>query len=221
MALPPSLRRAVRPLAASEPSSSLNRCFRRVRLVLQNLAWLNVVRSVSKVFNACCRGRSTALSLSPPTAGLTRRSSGRPTAGQVRLASQQPCRRCPPLTFNVRPPRRHMTHRHAPAKLPSAKDAAAKSASGCPSVGGQRTIGLSHRTLSRRSARPSESRMAQRSVQRLNGLQRVLSWSLAGAFTCISHRRPNPSVKRTVNGGPRSAAFGNAVPPSSAAYLKR
>jgi len=63
--------------------------------------------------------------------------------------------------------------------------------------------------------------MAQRSVQRLNGLQRLLLGLLAGAFTCISHRRPNPSVKRTVNGGPRSAVFAEAVPPLSAAYLKR
>ena len=32
---------------------------------------------------------------------------------------------------------------------------------------------------------------------------------------------PNPSVKRTVNGGPRSAVSGVAVPPLSAAYLQR
>jgi len=44
---------------------------------------------------------------------------------------------------------------------------------------------------------------------------------LVGAFTFVSHRRPNPSVKRTVNGGARSAVFGEAVPPLSAAYLKR
>jgi len=85
-----------------------------------------------------------------------------------------------------------MSHRHAPAKLPSAKGAAAKSAPGCPSA-----------------------------VQRLKGFQRMLPWSLAGAFTFAPHRRPNLSVKRTVNGGPRLAVSGYAMPPLSAAYLER
>jgi hypothetical protein len=105
--------------------------------------------------------------------------------------------------------------------LPSAAGALAEVASGCPSFGGQRNIGLAHQALSRSSVCASESRMAQRCAQRLKGLQRVLSRSLAGAFTCASHRRPNPSVKRTVNGGPRSAVSGKAVPPLSAAYLIR
>jgi hypothetical protein len=37
----------------------------------------------------------------------------------------------------------------------------------------------------------------------------------------VARRSPNPSVKRTVNGGPRSADSGTAVPPLSAAYLQR
>jgi hypothetical protein len=37
----------------------------------------------------------------------------------------------------------------------------------------------------------------------------------------VAGRSPNPSVKRTVNGGPRSAGFRAAVPPLSAAYLQR
>ena len=103
MARTPSLGRAVRPLAACEPSGSRIRRYRKVWQVLQNLLWLNVLCSVSKVFNACCCGRSPALSRALPTAGLTRRSSGRSTAGRVRLASERPCRRCPPLTSYVRP----------------------------------------------------------------------------------------------------------------------
>jgi len=110
---------------------------------------------------------------------------------------------------------------YAPARFPRGQGAHAESASGCPSAGGQRTIELSHRALSQSSAGASESRMAQRPVQLLKGLQRLLLRSLAGAFTCTSHRRPNPSVKRTVNGGARSAVSGAAVPPLSAAYLIR
>ena len=144
---------------------------------------------------------------------LTLPSRGRATSGFAG------CR--PPLMSNVRPPRRHMTHRHAPAKLPSAKGAVANSVSGCPSAGGQRANRLVHRALSQSPARPSESRMAQRPVQRLKGLQRSLQWSLAGACTFASRRRPNPSVKRTSNGGPRSAVSGKVVPPLAAAYLIR
>ena len=114
-----------------------------------------------------------------------------------------------------------MRKRQRFASLPSVTGALAEVASSCPSAGGQRTIELSHRVLSQSSARASESRMAQRSVQRLKGLQRSLPWSLATPLAFTSHRRPNPSVKRTVNGGPRSAVSGNAVPPLSAAYLKR
>jgi len=114
-----------------------------------------------------------------------------------------------------------MSPRYAPATFPSGQGAHAESASGCPSGGGQRTIGLSRRPLSQSLEGAPESRMAQRLVQRLEGLHHSLPWSLAGAFTFVSHRRPNPSVKRTVNGGPRSAGFGKAVPPLSAAYLIR
>jgi len=114
-----------------------------------------------------------------------------------------------------------MLHRHASARLKVAKGVVANIALGCPSVGGQRTIELSHRTLSQRLVRASESRMAQSLVQRLKGLQRLLPRSLAGSFTFAPQRRPNPSVKRTANGGPHSAVFGNAVPPLSAAYLQR
>ena len=159
--------------------------------------------------------------ISPPTAGLTRRSSGRSTAGHVRLSSVRPCRRCPPLTSNVRPPRRHMRERHFVAMLPSAVGALAESALGCPSAGGQRTMGLAHRALPQRYVGPSESCMAQRSVQRLEGLHHLVARSLAGGFTFASHRRPNPSVKRTVNGGAGLAVSGKAVPPLPAAYLKR
>ena len=189
--------------------------------MLQNPAWLNVLYSVSKVFNACCRGRSSALSRASLTAGLTHRSSGRATAGHARLSSARPCRRCPPLTSYVRPPRRYMSHLHVPARFPSAKGALAESAWGCPSAGGQRTDCVAHRALSQRSVRASESRMAQRPAQRLNGLHCSSRSSLAGVITFASQRRPNPSVKRTVNGGPRSAVFGEAMPPLSAAYLQR
>jgi len=188
---------------------------------LHNLAWLKVQCSVSKVFNACCCGRSPAHSLSLHIAGLTRRSSGQSTAWQVGLASARPCRRCLPLTFNVRPPRRLMRNCQHFAMLPNAAGALAEVAPGRPSAGGQRTIRLARRALLRSPERPSESRMAQRSAQRLEGLQCLLPWSLAGAFTFAPHGRPNPSVKRTVNGGPRSAGFGAAVPPLSAAYLQR
>jgi hypothetical protein len=58
-------------------------------------------------------------------------------------------------------------------------------------------------------------------MQRLEGLQRLLLRSLAGAFTFASHRRPNPSVKRTVNGVAGWAGFGKAVPPLPSAYLQR
>jgi len=189
--------------------------------VAQNPACVNVRCSVSKVFSTQCRGLSPVLSLSPPTAGLTCRSSGRPTAGHVRLSSERPCRRCPPLTFNVRPARRHMRKCQHFASLPSAPGAGAESASGCPSAGGQRTIGLLHRALSQSEARTSKARMAQRSVQRLVSLQRSSPWALAGPLAFTSHRRPNPSVKRTSNGGPRSAVSGKAVPPLASAYLIR
>ena len=220
-ALPQRWRRAVRPLAASEPSGSRIGCYRKVPHVLQNLAWLNFLPSVSKVLNVCCRGCSSRLSLSPPTAGLTRRSSGRSTAGHARLSPELPCRRCPPLTFNVRPPRRHMSHRYASVRSPIAKGAVAAAAPGCPSFGGQRAIRLSHRVLSQSAERASKSCMAQRSVQRLQCHQRSLPWSLVGVFTCAPHRRPNPSVKRTPNSGPRSAVFAQAVPLLAAAYLIR
>jgi len=106
-------------------------------------------------------------------------------------------------------------------KLPSAQGIAAESAWGCPSAGGPRTIKLSHRALSQRLVRVSESCVAQSSVQRLKGLQRLLPRSLAGVCTFAPHRRPNLSVKRTPNSGPRSAVFGSAVPLLVAAYLKR
>ena len=114
-----------------------------------------------------------------------------------------------------------MSHRYAPARSLSGQGAYAEVASGCPSAGGQRAIGLSHRALSHSSGRASEFGMAQRSLQRLKGLESSWPWSLAGPLAFTSHRRPNPSVKRTVNGGARSAGFGEAVPPLSAAYLKR
>ena len=183
--------------------------------MLQNLALLNVLCSVSKVLNARCGGRSPGVSLLPRTAGLTRRSSGRPTAGHVRLSPARPCRRCPPLTFNVRPPRRHMTHRHGPAKLPSTKSAAAKSASGCPSAGGQRANRLSHRVLLRSTARAPESRMAQRPAQRLEGCHRLVAVgrSAARLVSFTQHRRPNPAIELTASSGLR--------PPPAAAHVKR
>jgi hypothetical protein len=63
--------------------------------------------------------------------------------------------------------------------------------------------------------------MAQSLLQRLKGVQRLLPRSLAGSFTFAPQRRPNPSVKRTVNSGRLLAVFGEAVPLLSAAYLKR
>ena len=106
-----------------------------------------------------------------------------------------------------------MLHSYASARLPTAQGALAKHALGCPSAGGQRITGLSYRVLSRGPERASEYRMAERFVQRLQGRQGSLQWLLAGAVTCARHRRPNPSVKRTPNGGPRSAVSGEAVPP--------
>ena len=153
------------------------------------------------------------LSMELPACCLTHPSSGRFPAGCARFQ--------PPLMSNVRPPRRHMREGQYFASLPRFPGACAESVSGCPSVGGQRTIGFWHQARSQSPAHASESRMAQCFVQRLKGLQRLLPWSLAGAVAFASHRRPNPSVKRTVNGGPRSAVFGKAVPPLSAAYLKR
>jgi hypothetical protein len=114
-----------------------------------------------------------------------------------------------------------MKERQVLERLPSANGIAAAFTSGCPSAGGQQTIGLSHLALSQSPALASESRMAQRSVQRLERGQRMLPCSLVEAFIFASHRRPNPSVKRTVNGGPRLVVFGVAVPPLSAAYLQR
>ena len=99
------------------------------------------------------------------------------------------------------------------ASLPIVTGALAEVASGCPSAGGQRTIGLSHQVLSQSPARASESRMAQRFVQRLEGLQRLLPWSLAGAFAFAPHHRPNPAIELTASSGLR--------PPPAAAHVKR
>jgi len=63
--------------------------------------------------------------------------------------------------------------------------------------------------------------MVQSPLQRLEGLHQLSLWSLVDGFTCTFHRRPNPSVKRTVNSGRRWAVSGEAVPLLSAAYLKR
>lgn len=135
----------------------------------------------------------------PLLACLTRHSSG-PACGR-------------PLSSNVRPPRRPMSHRHAPARLPSTNGAVAESALGCPSAGGQRTIGLSHQVLSQSSARASESRMAQGSVQRLEGRHSLVARLLVGAFTFASHRRPNPAIELTASSGLR--------PPPASAHVKR
>ena len=211
----PSLRWAVRPLAASEPSGLRIGLCLSVSFVLQTLAWLTVLRSVSKVFSTWCRGHSSAVSHSPHTAGLTRRSSGRSTAGHVWLSSERPCRRCPPLTSYVRPPRRHMRERQHFAKLPCATGALAESARGCPSAGGQRAIELSHRALLRSSACVSESRMAQRFAQRLEGCHPLvaLGRSAARLVSFAQHHRPNPAIELTASSGLR--------PPPAAAHVKR
>jgi hypothetical protein len=112
-----------------------------------------------------------------------------------------------------------MRERHFVAKLLIAKGALAESASGCPSAGSQRTIGPAHRALLQRLVCPSNSGMAQHCVQRLEGRHCMVARSLGGGLVFTSHRRPNPSVKRTVNGGPRSAVSGAAVPPLASAYL--
>jgi len=181
--------------------------------VLQNHAWLRVLCSVSKVFNTCRHGRSAGRSLSLHTAGLTRRSSGRPTAGHFELSSARPCRCCPPLTSYVRPPRTLMSHRHASATSPIAEVVVPTFVSGCASAGGQRSNRFSHRAPLRSWAGTSKSRMAQRSVQRLKGVQRSLPWSLAGAFTLALHRRPNPAIELTASSGLR--------PPPASAHVKR
>ena len=136
---------------------------------------------------------------------LTLPSSGRFPAGCARFL--------PPLMSNVRPPRRHMSHRHAPARLPSTSGAVAESALGCPSAGGQRTIGLSHQVLTQSAARASESRMAQGSVQRLEGCHPMVARLLVGAFTFASHRRPNPAIELTASSGLR--------PLPASAHVKR
>ena len=101
-----------------------------------------------------------------------------------------------------------MSHRYALARLPVGKGSLAEFASGCPSAGGQRTSCLSHPVLSQRAVRASESRIAQRSMQRLQGLQHLSPRWLVCGLPFTFHRRSNPSVKRTVNGGRRSAVFG-------------
>jgi len=106
-----------------------------------------------------------------------------------------------------------MSHRHASTKLPRTKGVTAAFASGCPSAGGRRIIRLARRALSHRLVRASESRMAQRYVQRLEGPQHLLLWSLAGAFTFASLRQPNPAIERTASSGLR--------PPPAAAHVKR
>ena len=106
-----------------------------------------------------------------------------------------------------------MSLRYAPAKFPRGQGAHAEVAWGCPSAGGQRTIELSHRALSQRSARHTESRMAQRSEQRLEGPQHLLPWSLAGVLPFICHHRPNPAIELTASSGLR--------PPPAAAHVKR
>jgi len=106
-----------------------------------------------------------------------------------------------------------MRRRQRFASLSIVAGALAEVAPGRPSAGGQRTIALSHPVLSQRSARASESRMAQRSVQRLEGLQRSLPWSFAGAFAFAPHHRPNPAIELTASSGLR--------PPAAAAHVKR
>jgi hypothetical protein len=114
-----------------------------------------------------------------------------------------------------------MSHPHASAKLPIAKGAAAKSALGCPSAGGQQANGLSHRALAQSSVRASESLMAQSPTQRFKGHQCLVAQSFGSKPNFIQHRLPNPAVKRTVNGVAGSAAFTSAVPPLPSAYLQR
>ena len=57
-------------------------------------------------------------------------------------------------------------------------------------------------------------------VSVVENLFALLGCAMARQVLFVSPR-PNPSVKRTVNGGPRSAVSGEAVPPLSAAYLQR
>jgi hypothetical protein len=106
---------------------------------------------------------------------------------------------------------------------------------GCPSFGGQRASGFSprvkHRWFQWWQQLPQGNTVAATSrVQVPHAFKRCLR--LAGqvalaARRCsaprraIAERSPNPSVKRTVNGGPRSVVSGKAGPPLSAAYLQR
>jgi hypothetical protein len=114
-----------------------------------------------------------------------------------------------------------MSQSHTSAALPIANGAVAEVVLGCPSAGGQRTNGLSHRTFPPRTVRPSEFGMAQGSVQRLAGHEGLVLWSFGCRRSFMQHRLPNPAVKRTVNGAAGSAGFTPAVPPLPSAYLQR
>ena len=106
-----------------------------------------------------------------------------------------------------------MRERQRLASFPSVTGALAKVVSGCPSAGGQRAVGLSHQVLSQSAARASESRMAQGSVQRLEGRHSLVARLLVGVFTFASHRRPNPAIELTASSGLR--------PPPASAHVKR
>jgi len=58
-------------------------------------------------------------------------------------------------------------------------------------------------------------------MQRLEGHQRLVAQGLGCKSGVMQRRMPNPSVKRTVNGGAGWAGFGKAVPPLPSAYLQR
>ena len=56
---------------------------------------------------------------------------------------------------------------------------------------------------------------------RLGGKVNFAAQCCSAPNLAIAVRSPNPSVKRTPNGGPRSAVSGKAIPPLVSAYLQR
>ena len=90
-----------------------------------------------------------------------------------------------------------MLHRHASARLKVAKGVVANIALGCPSVGGQRTIELSHRTLSQRLVRASESRMA--ALAYLDHMNRTSAASqFASRWEAFVADKPSWNLERSV-----------------------
>ena len=107
---------------------------------------------------------------------------------------------------------------------------------GCPSFGGQRASGCSPRVKHRWfqwwqqslrgntvavMLRAQEPQQVFKQRLRLGGHGNLGVRGRSAPSLAVAGRSPNPSVKRTSNGGPRSAGFTTAVPPLASAYLQR